>query len=151
MFRTNTYRWMALPIMFIVAAGCGSKMAAVPLRGTVKLDGRPLANATVYFIADGSGGRDAVGITNADGQFRLSTLKSGDGALPGRYKVAIQPIAPAESGPAPTNPREAMWAVSRQPSRPAIVLPPRYSQPDQTILVQDVPANGNVVFELQSR
>ena len=89
-----------------------------PLRGTVKLDDRPLANATVYFIAQNSGGRDALGTTNAEGVFHLSTLKSGDGAFPGKYKVVAQPAAPAEPGLAPTNPREAMKVASRRSVAP---------------------------------
>ena len=137
---------------------CGCRMrqrdGTVPLRGTVKLDGRPLANATVYFIAQNSGGRDALGTTDAKGVFRLSTLKSGDGAFPGRYKVVVQPVAPADAGVVATTPGRRPCrrpAQSGSPHRPAVVIPPRYSQPDQTILVQDVPASREVVFELQSK
>jgi hypothetical protein len=133
------------------AAGCG-KGETVPLRGTVRLDGRPLAGATVYFIAQDPGGRDALGSTDADGVFRLSTLQPGDGAFPGRYKVVVQPAA-GDTGVVAATPAEAMQAsgAGRKPSRPPVSIPPRYSQPGQTILVQDVPAKGDVVFELQSR
>ena len=54
---------------------------------------------------------------------------------------------------AAATPAEAMQAASadRKPNRPSVTIPPRYSQPGQTILAQDVPAGGSVVFELQSQ
>ena len=135
-------------VLGIAAAGCG-KPGPVALRGTVKLDGRPLANASVHFITQDSGGRDALGSTDAEGVFRLSTFKPGDGAFPGRYKVVVQPAAQVHAGVVAASPAEAMG--DRRPNRPTISIPPRYSQPGQTTLVQDVPASEDVVFELQSK
>ena len=154
MFQSH-FRWcLELLVLLILAAGCGKKGSLEPLCGTVKLDSRPLANATVYFIAQDSGGRDALGSTDADGVFHLSTFKSGDGAFPGKYKVVVQPVAQADTGVVTVPP----WAkvqpgatAGRSPNRLSVTLPPRYSQPDQTILAQDVPANGDVVYELQSK
>jgi hypothetical protein len=135
-----------------MVAGCGDSEGRVSLRGTVKLDGRPLANATVHFIAQDSEGTDALGTTDADGVFRLSTLKPGDGALPGKYKVVVRPPASeADTDVVATTSMEAMMATGRKPYRPSVIIPPRYSNPSQTILVQDVPASGKVVFELQSK
>jgi hypothetical protein len=142
---------MGLLVLLIAAAGCGNGGPA-PLRGTVKLDGRPLEGASVYFIAQDSGCRDALGSTDADGVFHLSTFEPGDGAFPGKYKVVVQPPQP-DTGVVAATPVEAMQATgaARNPNRPLITIPPRYSQPGQTVLVQDVPADGNVVFELQSK
>ncbi len=156
MLRTHFLRCIGLQVLFIMAAGCGDSGGRVTLRGTVKLDGQPLANATVHFIAQDSGGKDALGTTDADGMFRLSTFKPGDGALPGKYKVVVRPPGPEEDtdvvATTPMGPMEAMKAMaSRKPSRPSVIIPPRYSNPNQTILVQDVPASGDVVFELQSK
>jgi len=136
----------------IAAAGCG-KRGPVPLRGTVKLDGRPLAHATVHFIAQTPGGKDALASTNADGVFRLSTHEPDDGAFPGRYKVIVRPATEVDPGFTAATPAEAMQAASagKKLSRPPVSIPPRYSQPGQTILVQDVPASGDVLFELQSK
>lgn len=152
MFRNRFCLGTALLVLLIACAGCG-KRATVPLRGMVKLDGRPLANATVYFLAQTTGGRDSLGSTDAGGVFQLSTFQPGDGALPGKYKVIVQPATEADPGLAAMTPAEAMDASSagRKPPRPSVVLPPRYSQPGQTVLVQDVPASGEVLFELQSK
>ena len=139
-------------ILLIVAGGCSRGSKTIPVQGTVKLDGRPLANASVSFIAEGSGARDAFGCTDAEGVFHLSTLKSGDGALPGKYKVTVQPVAQAEPSVVFKNVQEAMTvSTQKQYHRRRSLSPPRYTDPGQTVLVQEVPANGDVVFELQSK
>ena len=150
----SRFRWcLGLLVLPILVAGCGKKGSLVPLCGTVTLDGRPLDNATVHFIAQDSGCRDALGSTDADGVFHLSTFKSGDGAFPGKYKVVVHPVAQADADVVTVSP----WArvqpgatAGRRPNRQSVTLPPRYCQPDQTILAQDVPASGDVVYELQS-
>ena len=147
MVRAHFRRCTGLLILLIAAAGC-DKGGPVTLRGTVKLDGRPLAGATVHFIAQDSGGRDALGSTDADGVFRLSTFHPDDGAFPGGYKVVVRPPQ-ADTGVVAATSVEAMQAAPASP-KPSITIPPRYSQPGQTILVQEVPASGDVVFELQS-
>lgn len=142
-------RWWV--IVLLATAGCGGASGPVPVRGTVTLDGQPLANATVQFLAGSPDARDAMGTTDADGAFSLSTFKPGDGALPGKYKVVIQPPAGAVGGSAAASIEEAQKAATRSKSRaPAVTLPPRYTRPDQTVLSQDVPASGKVAFELKS-
>ncbi len=151
--RTHYCRFpFMLLLLLLVSAGCGQK-ATVPLRGVVKLDGRPLTGATVYFLAQEVGGRDAVGTTDAAGVFRLSTFEPGDGALPGKYKVTVHPATEAVPGFAAATPFEAMQKASagQKLNRPAVVLPPRFTEPGQTVLQQEVPARGDVVFELQSK
>lgn len=146
----NRRHW--LPILLIAGVGC-SGGGPVAVRGTVKLDGQPLAGASVLFIAQSPGGKDATGFTDANGMFRLSTYQPSDGALPGKYKVIVQvPAAADDSAPVAASQEEAQQAPARpgKPKRPATLIPARYSRPDQTVLVQDVPARGDVVFELQS-
>jgi hypothetical protein len=151
MRRTRRSPAAGLLLVLTAAAGCGGG-GTVPFRGTVKLDGRPLEHATVYFIAQEPGGRDALGSTDAEGEFRLSTFKPGDGAFPGRYKVVVQLAAPVDTGVVAATPAEAFQASGGggKPGRPAVTLPPRYSRAEETVLVEDVPAEGSVVFELQS-
>src|SRR5262249_16665434 len=75
----------------VLCAGCGRGSGPVPVRGVVKLEGQPVANAAVVFVAQDPGGRDAYGPTAARGAFRLTRTNPDDGALPGKYKVVIQP------------------------------------------------------------
>jgi hypothetical protein len=134
----------------LLSAGCGGGKGTVPVKGTVKLDGKPLARATVLFVAQTPGGRDATGSTDANGVFRLTTFEPGDGALPGNYKVVIQPTAEADGGPPAATIEEAQQAKPRPKAKTAAV-PAKYTQPNQTTLTQDVPPNGEVVFDLQTK
>jgi hypothetical protein len=135
--------------VLLVVAGCG-KSGPVSVRGVVKLDGQPVANAAVTFIAQDPGGRDAYGSTNEKGEFELSTHKPGDGVLPGKYKVVITP--PGEGGsstPFDDPEKPVAPAKSKAPRGPRI--PEKYMAPAQTPLTQEVPPKGDVVIELQSK
>jgi hypothetical protein len=85
--------------------------------------------------------------------FRLSTFEPDDGAFPGSYKVTVRPATAADPDLAITIREEAMAArLARKPRRRrSDTFPARYSQPSQTVLVKNVPAKGEVVFELQSK
>ena len=75
MFQAH-FPWpMALLVGLVALAGCDREATTNPVRGTVTLDGRPLPKATVQFLAQDPGGRDALGTTDANGRFRLSTFK----------------------------------------------------------------------------
>ena len=78
-------------VALAVLAGChkGSGIATVPVSGTVTLDGQAVAGVTVTFNPTSAGGRGAVGVTGANGEFALTTLQPGDGALPGSYAVSL--------------------------------------------------------------
>jgi hypothetical protein len=116
----------------------------------VKLDGQPVANAAVIFIAQDPGGRDAYGSTNENGEFELSTTKPGDGVMPGKYKVVIQPPGEAGSSTPFDDPEKpAAPAKPKAPQRARI--PEKYTVPGQTPLTQEVPPKGDVVIELQSK
>jgi hypothetical protein len=65
-----------------------------PVRGTVTLeDGTVLTKGLVIFERmDGGRPVTARGDIQADGRYELSTERPGDGAPPGLYKVAINPL-----------------------------------------------------------
>ena len=137
----------------IAIAGC-SGGGTVATRGTVKLDGKALAGATVTFLAQDEGGRDASGSTDASGVFRLTTFQPHDGAMPGKYKVIVQPPAALNEGGTGKTPDEAKEAALEghvKSKEPAVVIAPRYSQPGQTPLTQVIPAKGEILLELQSK
>jgi hypothetical protein len=124
----------------------------VAVQGTVKLDGYPLAGASVHFVAQDPEGRDATGSTDEHGVFRLSSFRAGDGALPGKYKVVVSLPADVEGGPPAATPTEAQQSPGRVVVKhPTVTLPPRYSRADQTTLEQVVPPEGELVLELQSK
>ena len=131
------------------AAGCGGGSGPTPVRGFVKLDGKPVANAAVVFIAQTPNGRDAYASTNANGEFRLTTTNPDDGALPGKYKVVIQPAGEGGGATPFDDPAKPPAASPKAASGPRI--PTKYTVVGQTPLTQDVPPSGPVVFDLQSK
>ncbi len=86
-------RWATvctLSAMTLTLTGCGgSSIGAVPVSGTVTVDGSPMEGVLLFFNPDSQGGQAASGKTDADGVFHLTTLEYRDGAIPGAYKVTI--------------------------------------------------------------
>jgi hypothetical protein len=78
----------------LVAAGCaGGADAPYPVHGTVFLDGQPakeLAGGTVTFNSTELH-KSASREIQADGTYRLGSLKKDDGAIPGKYAVTVSP------------------------------------------------------------
>jgi hypothetical protein len=137
-----------------LVAGCGSGLA--PVKGVVTLDGKPLPNASVVFISQESGGRDASGFTDARGVFQLTTYRPGDGALPGalpgRYKVTVHYSEPGQV-PANLKTAQAVQKAATQAAaahKASVVIPAMYTRPDKTTLQQKVPVDGDVKLELKS-
>ncbi len=82
----------ALPLA-LVLAGCRSEppVQLVPVRGRATLAQKPLGRVTIQLLPDGAkkGTPSAVGQTEADGSFHLTTPPHGEGAVPGKYKVTV--------------------------------------------------------------
>jgi hypothetical protein len=73
--------------------GCGSGSAVpptlIPVKGKVTYKGQPVTKGVVRFEPDGGFGRMATGQLQSDGTFELSTLKPGDGVVPGVHRVTL--------------------------------------------------------------
>lgn len=71
--------------------GCGTEAEefpeTFPVTGKVSLRGEPLSKGAISFVP--TNGRPATANIEADGTYRLSTFKPGDGAVPGPYRVTI--------------------------------------------------------------
>src|SRR5678815_4077304 len=67
--------------------GCGkSDEVLVPISGRVTVNGKPATGAAVVFHpVDGANGTHPVAQVEANGEFHLTTIRSGDGAAPGNY------------------------------------------------------------------
>ena len=138
-------------IATLIFAGCGGpKMSSV--QGQVLLDGKPLAQAAIQFVPQGSG-RIATGQTDAGGRFVMSTLEPRDGVLSGTYKVTISPPRDEVDKTQYGNSADAMNAPAKAPPKKAAsgpAFPAKYSNPGQTPLTQEVPVKGSLKFELKS-
>lgn len=85
--------------VMITIAGCGaSNPPTTPVTGTVTYDGEPLEGATITMTpeAGSTGSRSASGISDASGNFTITTVfpdgQSVDGALGGSYTVRVSKL-----------------------------------------------------------
>jgi len=86
-------------LVVVAVAGCGSSNPSTyPVTGTVTHDGKPLAGANVGFSATDENTRGAIGVTDSEGKYSLTTFEQGDGAMAGTFKVTISKF----DGPATT-------------------------------------------------
>ena len=139
-------------IFFVLAlAGCGGAGTS-PVEGVVLLDGKPLSDASVQFVPQGTG-RDATGQTNQNGEFAMSTFHPRDGVLPGEYKVVVSPPLGTPDPKQYATAEEAMSGANKpQPKKESgIAFPQKYARLDQTPLTQTVPVQGKLKFELTSK
>jgi arylsulfatase A-like enzyme len=105
----------------------------VPVDGTVMLDGKPVAGATVTFTPRGAG-KMAVSKTDAGGEFTMATPRWGEGVAPGEYGVSITMEQAGRDG-------RAKW-----------LLPEKYSSPQTSGFTVEVSpgARNEFSFELLS-
>jgi len=84
-------------LVSLLAAGCGGSDADLaPVKGTVSLDGEPLAGARVEFdpapeegIRGKSTGSASYGVTDSSGRYTLQYTHEREGALVGKHTVRI--------------------------------------------------------------
>jgi hypothetical protein len=134
--REFTLRRLGLTLAVLAGlVGCGGGKTA-PVNGRVKLkdgsDVSVLAGYSLTFEAEGDK-TSAVGEVDRDGAFKLSTFGANDGAMPGKYRVAINP---------PNNPDP-----DKPPTRSK--LPARYANLETSGLTAEVkPGQNNIELEL---
>ncbi len=149
----------AAAVLLMMSLGCGGDEfpARVKVTGTVKYKGQPVSGANVTFFSD-SVPRAAIGTTDAEGRFTLSTFGENDGAVPAEYLVTIVKVAAAEAGGAydAANPGAAYGkamtgsAMGRNPTAKD-ELPAKYANRGTSGLSQKVAAgsDNDFTFDLQ--
>lgn len=133
---------VALIMMLLVtaASGCGSGgLGLVPVEGTVRLNGEPLADAQIIFRPE-AGGRPSGARTDEEGHFSLEYMEGQLGALTGKHKVSISTFI--EADPDSSNP-----LIMRGQAE---TLPAEYNK--QTTLQVELESGNNepVDFDLKS-
>jgi hypothetical protein len=79
-----------LPVWALTGCGSGERQHVYPVEGKVFVAGVPASNASVFFYpCDPTRQRIPVAITDPDGTFHLTTIRSGDGAPEGYYDVTV--------------------------------------------------------------
>ncbi|MGL6194781.1 MAG: carboxypeptidase-like regulatory domain-containing protein [Thermoguttaceae bacterium] len=141
-------------ICLISVLGCGSSglKGLAKVEGTVHYNNEPLAGATVIFGTKTPEGRSATGITDENGKFKMTTLVSNDGVMPGEYVVSIMKysepdVDAAENAP----PVEAgqfdeksagLSARSKAKNDMQMLIPERYSNPATSGLTASISKKG---------
>jgi hypothetical protein len=133
------------------------------VEGQVAYNGKPLEGATISFWAETSA-RAAVGTTDAEGKFTLSTFELEDGAIAGEHKVTVTKLTDAEAAAAAKMPaasndpsqmtqmtksyRDTMSQISKN-KKEKLAVPGVYSSASTTPLTATVKAGGNEPFVFQ--
>ena len=147
-------------VCFIVLAGvlvgCSGDGGAgrpdvVLVSGSVKYKGAAVANASVVFVSTSSG-RAANGETNAQGEYKLTTFDSNDGAIVGDHVVTITKASTTEGkSPREMTPEEFAKVADRD-AREQIgkllkdQLPEKYGDPKKSGLKRTVIKGESNVF-----
>jgi len=126
-------------------AGGGGKL--VPVTGTVTIDGKPLAGASVTFMGLGATpGLGGVGTTDDFGKFEMSHFRAGKGVDPGEYKVIISKRVMSNGSPIPVGTLSIADLATRD------LVPPRFSDYNATVLTTFVKEGAEpITFSLTSR
>jgi hypothetical protein len=127
----------------VVALGCGDSKNA-PVSGTVKLDGKPLANASVTFQPLGEGnlnpGPGSYGVTNDKGEYTLAISPRAQGAIVGKHRVEISCLID-DGQDKPGEDRR-----TKQKDR----VPPQYNI-KSTLTFEVKPGTNTAAFDLKSK
>jgi len=152
---------LALLLATFTLTGCGGdtdpgRQPVFPVTGTVTMHGAPLGGATVAF-APQAGQPTAVGKTDAEGKFTLTTYAYGDGAAAGSFRVVIsKTIAGPPSGEIDAGDHEASEeaagahdaANDENGGAGAEMVPPQYASSADTPFTVEVKTSGENDFPL---
>ncbi|XZE19063.1 carboxypeptidase-like regulatory domain-containing protein [Pirellulaceae bacterium SH449] len=152
---------LALSFLMIgfLLTGCNSKEGRVQthkVSGKVTYNGSPVASATVTFSPQESGTPAAMGITDGQGVYTLTTYDSGDGAAAGLYKVMVYkmneaasstPSMPAHdpTGAGPSGAPAHSGPRGGQQKSASSLLPEKYMKADTTPLTKNVVGGVNEI------
>lgn len=129
----------------LLCSGCQSDVTLVPVRGTVLLDGEPLADVLVTFIPDSAhGGRPirSMGISDHQGEFQLRAETQAPGAVVGEHRVMLEDLSILNA------PRSEDGTVMKLPP---VRFPNRYANPLSSKLRVTVnQSHPTILLELSS-
>jgi hypothetical protein len=134
--------------------GCGADDGVgkrFRVSGRVMYNGQPLKSGTVnFFPEDSKTARPATGEIHPDGYYQLTTQTPGDGAMGGKYKVAISAydVDKSKTAVPPQGGSPDQVAVARAASKS--LIPIKYSGTDESGLAATVgPGSTTFNFDLK--
>ena len=156
--RTRLCPWLLAAVAVMGFVGCqgGDSSSSdgpavddaplLPVRGTITLEGKPLAHAVVTFLPES--GLAGVGETGEDGSYTLKTATK-DGLKAGDYKVAVSYLVSAEGEPQGLGPRNSI-AVPKSMLTATEKILPEYADLGRTTLTAKVePGKTMFTFDVK--
>ncbi len=146
----------------IMLVGCGgggggSRAGLVDAAGTVVYNGELVADAVIEMrpVDETVKNCVAVGRTDAQGAFTLTTDRPNDGAMPGKYKTVVKKQVEMIDGMTreeyiKANDKEGNGEVifDKDKLKTENMLPAKYSDPINTPLEIEIPSGGNKKIEI---
>lgn len=151
---------IAALVCCVLAVGCGESGPAgqpvYPVTGKITMNGAPLTDAAVSF-APKSGQPTAVGMTDQNGEFTLTTYQANDGAAAGDYAVVVTKVISAstpevqqeEHSMEPNAPSGGEHSLTESGTKTVLMVPPKYSNANETPLKASVKAGETNHFEFK--
>jgi hypothetical protein len=132
----------AVAVVCALVAGCSDRPKLAKVKGTVTLDGKPLAAGSVTFEAKGV--RSATGkIINGE-IVEVTTYDTGDGAPVGSHRIAVS--ATADAGAAVVaNPGESSKVPKSEYMSGKSLIPTAYNDPGTSGLTAEIKSGENTV------
>jgi hypothetical protein len=118
-------------------SGCSRGPSLAPVEGTLKMNGKPLANVQVEFLPEINGPRSR-GVTDKEGKYSLATDDQRAGAVVGSHRVLLYDLQAFDDKPPPGKKKDRD-VVPVRPSR----VPTRYTEVDNTPLKKEVRKEPN--------
>lgn len=136
--------WAAVLGLLVLVSGCFGRSSrpeekTYPVRGTVTLDDKPLAEGEIYFKNTATGALHIAQIRDGKFEGRASVGEKRVEIL--SYKIEVDPVA------------KQMYGDQAQPTK-VNVLPPQYNTESKltaTVEPSDSPDKNNFEFKLTSR
>ena len=85
----KTLAFVVLILLHVGCTGGPSNPKTYPVSGVVTQGGKPVENASVVFVPLNASCQPAMGTTDANGKYELTTTVAKDGAMPGKYGVKV--------------------------------------------------------------
>lgn len=153
--------WFSLVLLgLILFAGCSggdeNRVSVYPVTGKVTMGGAPVANAIVTFSPQNKQ-PVAIGRTDSNGQYSLTTYDPNDGAAAGDYVVLVAKTG--SSSPAETeqdmhqalnsgeSAEAAMHAGAQEKESSGSLLPEKYGSAGSSDLAATVTESGDNKFD----
>jgi hypothetical protein len=145
-------------VLFLQGCLGSGKRTIAPVHGQLTYQGKPVAGATVEFLCEGAS-RPAVGTTDNEGRYQLTTFKQNDGAMVGTHVVTVNVYATVAEAALPV-PKSADSKATAKAIDDAVKqslknltmaekappkVPVKYTERRTSDLHKDVVNGGNVI------